>query len=138
MRGLVEILAEQAGCQAGSIPPVPEPLAVIISLDLAMLLTAVIETPMILCLTKDLRIRHKWLICVLVNFATNLVINLLLCFIKDGGLALTLALEAAVVISEGFAYRLLLRLPLKRALPYSLLANLTSFLTGILLFGLSI
>ena len=105
----------------------------LISLFVAFALTAAIEGAIVLVLFRRLVFVYY---SVLWNLLTNPALNLGLS-LAYGHVAYWPAVfvgEVCVFLGEGFLIRLLLRLPLGRALLLSLLLNAASFLLGLALF----
>lgn len=96
---------------------------------LPLLLTLAVELPV--AILWGLR-RRDLVLCVLADLLTNPLVNLLHLFFPAPWLALLL--ECGVVAVEGVCYRTCGE-EIKRPYLFSLTANLTSFLFGLLLFG---
>ncbi|MBR0373946.1 MAG: hypothetical protein IJH91_05425 [Mogibacterium sp.] len=95
-------------------------------------LTVALETLFFLIAGYGRR-RYFMLLCVAVNVATNLALNLTLMVYRT--VPFILALEVVVVLVE-YAVYAAAEGRSRRLLLLTLGANLTSFLTGVLLFGL--
>ncbi|MCL1895870.1 MAG: hypothetical protein FWG03_04920 [Clostridiales bacterium] len=111
-----------------------EMFSFIISLLIALALTAAIEGAIVFALyRKPLFVYYSLLWNLLTNPALNLGLFLAVSF---GGAAYApsvMAGEACVFLAEALLIRLLLELPLKKALALSLLLNAASFLVGLVL-----
>ena len=95
-------------------------------------LTVVIEVVFLALL--GIRKRDEIIIVICANIITNLTLNIILgVLLKDPGLYLLLLLEAAVVILEFLIYRIE-KIDTNFLFGKTLLANVTSFLIGIMLF----
>ena len=101
-----------------------------IGLPIALVLTVLIELG-ILVLLREKRANVLGL-SVIINMLTNLSLNLWLYLYDDASLLELLVAEVFIILIEALAYRCVVS-SLRQSFIYSVLCNVISFLSGILL-----